>query len=92
MVRLIIDVLATYRLTKLVLDDEITREPREAILDRFNPAETKIGYLFTCPWCVSFWTGLGVFLIRRYAPEDFADILNSTLAASAATGLMYEKI
>lgn len=91
MIRLIIDILATYRLTKLVIEDELTGDLRDAINARVS-ANGKIAFLLTCPWCVSFWAGLAVFAIRRYAPEDFADILNSTLAASAVTGLMYERL
>ncbi len=90
--RLLIDVFAVYRLTKLVLEDEIVSEPREWLLARYDPSQTKLGYLLTCPWCVSVWAGLFIFGLRRFAPDQFTDLLSSTLASSAATGLAYEHL
>lgn len=87
--RLVVDVLATYRLTKLVIDDELTADLREKAFEHLNP-DGKIAYLLTCPWCVSFWAGLTIFSLRQYAPEQLTDTLNGALAASAASGLIYE--
>ena len=86
----VIDSLAVYRLTKLVIDDYITEDLREAVFSRFSPQQTKIGYLFTCPWCVSIWAGATVFGLRAVDPAK-ADWLSGVLAASAVTGKIYEK-
>ena len=53
---LIVVVLAAYRLTRLVVEDNITEGMRSWIWKRRGP-ETKIGYLFTCYWCMGFWIG-----------------------------------
>lgn len=84
------DALATYRLTKLVIDDKITEDVREAVFDKFPPDQTKVGYLFTCPWCVSIWVGLGVATARLVAPKAW-DPVATALAASSVTGLLEER-
>lgn len=91
MVRFLSDVLATYRVTKLVIDDEITAEIRDAILKRVSP-QSKIAYFLSCPWCVSVWAGLAVFSLRRLDPYALADIVSGALAASAVTGLIEERL
>lgn len=83
--------LATYRITKLVLDDEIFAEPRNALLKRFPPNETKLGYLVTCPWCVSVWAGVAVAAGLKVAPKS-TEVVAQGLAASALTGLAYERL
>jgi hypothetical protein len=88
---LIVDALAVFRLTKLVNDDEITADLRDKILERFHPEDTKIGYLITCPWCVSIWAGGAVALARELAPRSW-NVAASALAFSALTGLAAEKI
>jgi hypothetical protein len=52
-----------------VVEDEITAQLRDMLWDRFDPGETKIGYLVTCPWCVSFWVGAGVVAARAATPR-----------------------
>lgn len=49
-------VLATDRLTRLVVDDEITRPVREAIERRWP--DSKVAYLVSCRACVSIWAAL----------------------------------
>lgn len=88
---LIVDSLAVFRLTKLVNDDEITADLRDKILERFHPEDTKIGYLITCPWCVSIWAGGAVALARELAPRPW-NVVASALAFSSITGLVAEKI
>lgn len=45
-------VLASYRLTRLVTADVFPFEPL-----RERTVGTKLGYLLTCPFCVSVWVG-----------------------------------
>jgi hypothetical protein len=87
---LAVDALAVFRLTKLVVDDEIFADAREKLLDRFHPDETKIGYLITCPWCVSIWAGGAVVVARAVAPRAW-DLAAQALAFSAVTGLVAER-
>lgn len=89
LITLAVDVAATYRLTKLVLDDGITEDLRDLVWSKFPPQETKIGYFFTCPWCVSIWAGAAIFTLRKTNPF-VADIVSKTLASSFAVGKAYE--
>lgn len=84
------DILATYRLTKLIIDDKLMEDVREAVFEKFPPESTKVGYLFTCPWCVSMWVGLGVVAARKVAPEAW-DGVATALAASSVSGLIEER-
>lgn len=87
--------LATYRLTKLAIDDEILREPRELILERLNnsdhPLADKAYYFLTCPWCVSIWAAGGILLLAKVLPNVGA-LLNTVLAASAVSGILSERV
>lgn len=87
--------LATYRITKLVIEDEITAELREkayAYLDS-HPGQfsEKARYFLSCPWCVSIWAAGGLTLLRLVSPTA-ADAVGTLLAASAATGIIYERV
>lgn len=88
-VSVITDVVATYRLTRLVMDDKITEDFRNLIFEKF-PRDSKLAYLIGCPWCVSIWAGLSIFMLRRISPET-ANVVSGLLAASAVTGVIYTK-
>jgi hypothetical protein len=85
-VSLILDIVATYRLTKLVMEDKITEDLRDFIYEHFP--SSKLSYLIGCGWCVSIWAAIVIFAIRRFYPQ-YADTLSSVLAASAVTGVAY---
>lgn len=86
--RILLDILAVVRLTKLINTDVITEPLRDLVWSKYPP-NTKIGYLFTCPWCMSIWAGLSITLLRRYLPS-VADVVSTTLAASQVTGTLAE--
>ena len=91
---LVLSLLATYRITKLVLNDEITRELREkafAVLDEHNgnPVADKLTYLLGCPWCVSIWAGAALTALKKFAPSVHETLVQS-LGLSAATGLAFK--
>lgn len=88
-VALLSDILATYRLTRMVLDDKITEDIRNAIYER-SPRDSMMSYFVGCPWCVSIWAGLVIFSLRRISPSN-ADIVSGLLAASAVTGVIYNR-
>lgn len=88
-VNLFVDISATYRLTKLVLDDRITEDLRNKIYEKF-PRDSKIAYFIGCPWCVSIWAGAVIFTLRKVNPQG-ADVVSGLLAASAATGVAYTR-
>lgn len=49
-------ILATYRLTRLIVSDKIFEGLRTRTVG------SKIGYLVTCPYCMSIWFGFGLAL------------------------------
>lgn len=83
------DIVAVYRLTKLVMEDRITEDLRGLIYSKV-PRDSKISYFLGCPWCVSIWAGAAIFTLRKVSP-DTADIVSGLLAASAVTGVVYTK-
>lgn len=88
-VTVLMDIAASYRLTKLVMEDRITEDLRNLIYSKF-PRDSKLSYLIGCPWCISVWAGLTIFTLRRISPET-ANIVSGALAASAVTGVVYTK-
>jgi hypothetical protein len=88
-VALATDIVATYRLTKLVMEDKITEDFRSYVYEKF-PRGSKVSYFIGCPWCVSVWAALVIFAIRRIDPE-IADTVSGILTASALTGIAYTR-
>ncbi len=91
MITLLKDCLATYRVTRLVVDDVITAGVREKIFEKYPPHDRSWSYALTCMWCASIWVGLGVVAARKAAPTVW-DPVASALGASAVTGLMSERV
>lgn len=60
----LIDVAATARLTRLITEDEITRELREWVEDRTG-SESRLTYLVNCPYCVSVWAGAAMLVTPK---------------------------
>lgn len=54
-VELLVLALASYRITRALVEDHVFEWLRERIWKRWSPS-TPIGYLFTCYWCMGFWT------------------------------------
>jgi Protein of unknown function (DUF1360) len=82
-----VDAFATYRLTKLLQEDDVPPLPRlrGVFMQRFG--STPWGQLADCPWCLSMWCGAAVVVARRVSPRLWNSVA-SILAASAATGLL----
>lgn len=86
----IILALATYRLTRLIIEDRILDAPRNALFRKIPPS-TQFGYLFTCYHCLSMYVGTFVFLCYTIVPT--ATILVAcVLALSAITGYISTKL
>jgi hypothetical protein len=79
-IRLALRLAAVYRLTGLVVDDEVTRPLRAWVHTRWPGSP--VAYLLSCRRCVSVWAGLAVV----FAPAWLVD----ALAGSAATILADE--
>jgi hypothetical protein len=81
----IITALATYRLTRLVTADEITKKVRGWIVDRSE----WFGYLVTCDWCLSIWVSpVPTMLVLNWGDEMIVKVGLVALALSALTGLL----
>jgi hypothetical protein len=78
--------LAVYRLTRLVVEDEILDKVRTAIWRKYG-ALTGVGYLITCYWCTSFWVSSLVVTSYIIVPVPVIAI-SLVLALSAFTGLI----
>lgn len=78
---------ATQRLSKLIVDDFITEPLRNAVWKRFDPFESKIGYLIRCHWCTSMWTGTVLTLLHYTSPKT-SEAVNLILTASLVTGYL----
>lgn len=84
----ILDSLAVFRLTRLILDDSITQPIRDAVLEANSP---KMVELFTCPWCMSVWMGIGVVAARTIAPKAW-NYPRRVLAFSAVAALIETRV
>lgn len=84
-VSLAVGALAVHRLTRLAVEDEVTRPLRERIEEA--APEGRLAYFVTCPWCVSIWVGAGWAALSAAAPAVTAP-LGAVLAWSSVTGLL----
>lgn len=82
------------RLTRLMVADEITRRPREAIVRRL-PDGSPAAYLLLCRWCLSVWIAAPAAAtwwllsdLPRWSGHWWVDIATVALALSHATGLL----
>lgn len=78
MTDLVVDALATFRVTRLVTSDSITAPLRARV-----PAETLAGELVRCPWCVGWWSAVLIPLLPRW--------LRRSLALAAVAGILSEQ-
>jgi hypothetical protein len=86
LIELVILGLATYRLTRLIIDDVILEFIRNWVWKRFPPHTSKIGYLFTCTWCMSIWVASFVVLSAMLIPVLV--YAYAVFALSAIAGLL----
>jgi hypothetical protein len=84
-VTFVIDALAAYRLTRLVVEDEITSDLRDLVWRKFDPGTTKVGYLLTCPHCTSVWVAGAIVLARHIAPKAARPATYALALAGAAS-------
>lgn len=86
--------LALFRLVRLITTDAILDEPREMFFNKFPPRRhyRSLGYLASCPWCLSIWIGAIFLLLNFYVPVPF-HILRDILALSTVVGFLaqYDK-
>lgn len=90
---LVVSALAVYRITRLLVADQVLAAPREAVQRwaggtaqrRSRPA---LAYFVTCPWCVSIWVAAGWLLLLLFGSLLLILCIAVPLACSAAAGLL----
>jgi len=83
---LLILALATYRITRLITRDEVLSNLRNKYFERFPPNQSKLGYLATCEWCMSFW--VASLLVICFMISTVTAIVLVPFALSAIAGLL----
>ena len=91
LVHLVILALAVFRICRFLIQDELFYPVRERIWFKYPPESTKIGYFFTCYWCMSIWVGLFVVVLYTFVPW-LAIPAFTVLALSAVVGLIDHKL
>ncbi len=89
---LLVDALASYRVTRLLVSDGIVDRQRHAIVDRLRRGgHRKVVELSECPWCIGFWVACGVVAARRVIPRTWAPVAEA-FAFSAVSGLLASEV
>lgn len=83
----IVSGLAVYRATRLLTRDEITSPIRDKVWEKNPPEKSKIGYLFTCEWCMSVWVSSILQICRIISPRTTSKV-EKILAFSAIAGML----
>ena len=79
--------LATYRLSRLIVEDEITSPIRDRVWKNHPPHTSRLGYLFTCYWCSSIYAASALEISRIIAPKTTRKV-ETVLALSAVAGIV----
>lgn len=83
--------LATYRITRFAVKDVIFSGLRDKIWKKWDPSTTKIGYLFTCYWCMSIWSAMLVIGAYILAPT-VTIVVSLVLSISSIVGYVAERV
>lgn len=84
---LVIYIFAVYRITRFMVQDHLFEPIRNHVWKKFPPESTKIGYLFTCPWCLSTWIAT-IFATGYILIPSVMFYVALILALSATTGII----
>lgn len=87
---LLILALATFRISRLFTVDVIFENLREWIWKK-KPPHTKIGYLFTCNWCMSIWVA-SLLVICYTIITTATTLIALPFALSAVAGLIAARL
>jgi hypothetical protein len=90
-IALIILALATFRVSRLLTVDVIFDGMRNKIWEKRPPHTHKIGYLFTCVWCMSIWVASLITICYTIVPVA-TTIVCIPFALSAVAGLVANRL
>lgn len=90
-------VLATKRLTQLIVDDELTRPVRESIDAWAGDApefsfKDRVATLLSCGACTSVWAGAGILVASRFRVGRAASRVLAVSAAALAFDALVERL
>lgn len=60
--------LATVRVTRLIVFDRLSEPLRQWLVDKWGP-ESMFVYLWFCPWCMGFWVSLAASTVAWVATD-----------------------
>ena len=82
----LLGILATHRIARLIVEDQIFAPLRDRIWKKYPPA-TALGYFFTCYWCTSIWAA--TVLVVGYILLPYITIaISAILALSDAASIL----
>lgn len=97
---LLLDALAVFRLTHLIIDDAVAAPLRDLLIGHaygetrdmagMRPpvaARPRMAMFLACPWCVSFWLAIPVVALQALLP-GVCLVVCAALAFSAVAGLL----
>lgn len=82
--------LAVFRISRLIIQDQIFERLRELIWKKFPP-HTWLGYLITCYWCLGLWLALAFAICYTIVPVATA-IVALPFALSAVAALISKRL
>lgn len=87
--RVLVNVLAGYRLLRLIQRDQISLPLRQAYMrfSKYRPFWAYWQPLLTCPFCLSIWIGGAVLLLNAIGGE-FWWVIARILAAATIIGFL----
>jgi len=88
----LVDALAAYRLTRLVVQDDFppVARARDLVKEAAGPTSS-VTQMLECPWCSGFWVSALVVAARGWLPRVWAPAA-SALALSAVTGIVTQAL
>jgi hypothetical protein len=90
-INFIILALAVFRITRLIIKDEVLAPLRNEFWEKFTPETSYLGFLFTCEWCVSMWVALPVILFYVAFPT-LTLLVGCIFALSAVSSLITARL
>ena len=86
----VVGVLAVARITRLLVEDQLTVKYRQWIVRRWGDASLP-SYFAHCSWCTSFWVALLVMPVAVLFPNEWVIAALAPWAASMIVGLISER-
>ena len=92
MIDYILLALAITRITRLLTTDVILEPLREFVWRRLgNPGVSKVGYLFTCNWCMSIYVASLTVAMYKIAPAPTV-VVCAIFAYSMVAGTVLDRV